>query len=198
MACSAQARCPWCSGNRSAAEGTGVSLHGTGNNTSGDAIVSYAWDLDNNGTFETAGQNVNFNPDLPGNYPVALRVTDDDGQTATDSAAITINDVAPTANAGGSQSANEGTGLTLHGSVQDRLARLGPRQHSPCHRGPTFRDASNRVVDDVLALHPDVAPQRRPDSVARCWIGHDAHDFEQRILWQGQVRRPLNRSISVF
>ena len=103
-------------GNQSGNEGTGVALHGTGNNSAGDAITGYAWDLDNNGTFETPGQDVSFNPDLPGNYTVNLRVTDDDGQTAVNSANITINNVAPTANAGGNQSGNEGTGVSLHGS----------------------------------------------------------------------------------
>jgi len=103
-------------GNQSGNEGTGVSLHGSGNSTTGDAISAYAWDLDNNGSFETSGQDQTFNPDLPGNYPIKLRVTDDDGDTAVSSAVITITDVAPTANAGGNQTGAEGTGVTLHGS----------------------------------------------------------------------------------
>ena len=48
--------------------------------------------------------------------PAAFYVTDDDGQTAVNSASITINDITPTANAGGNQSGNEGTGVSLHGS----------------------------------------------------------------------------------
>jgi PKD repeat protein len=103
-------------GNQSVSEGSSLTLHGSGNNTSGDAITAYAWDLDNNGSFETSGQNVAFNTDLPGSYTVNLRVTDDDGQTATSSATVTISDVAPTANAGGNQSGITGQTLNFNGS----------------------------------------------------------------------------------
>src|SRR5262249_27789752 len=90
--------------------------HASGNNTSGDAITAYAWDLDNNGSFETSGQNVAFNTDLPGSYTVRLRVTDDDGQTAIDTATISISDVRSADNRVGNQSGSEGSALTLHGS----------------------------------------------------------------------------------
>src|SRR5439155_18233646 len=104
-------------GSQTGNEGTGVALHGSGNNTAGDAIVGYKWDLDNNGSFETTGQNVSFNPDLPGGYTVRLQVTDDDGETAVNSANITINDVAPTADAGPDQSSTPGQNLNFNGSA---------------------------------------------------------------------------------
>src|SRR5207253_2885752 len=67
-------------GDQTVSEGTTVNLSGSASNTSGDAIVSYAWDLDNNGSFETAGQNVNLTPDLPGNYTVKVKATHDGGE----------------------------------------------------------------------------------------------------------------------
>ncbi len=50
-----------------------------------DGIVAYAWDLDNDGQYDDAsGRTLTVNFDTPGDYPVGLRVWDDDGSsTAT-------------------------------------------------------------------------------------------------------------------
>ena len=40
-------------------EGTSVDLTATGT-VPGDAALAYEWDLDNNGSYETAGQSVSF------------------------------------------------------------------------------------------------------------------------------------------
>jgi PKD domain len=64
--------------------------------------LSYAWDLDNNGSFETSGQNPNFaatNIDGPATRTVTLRVTDSGGLSDTDSATVTIDNVDPTLSA---------------------------------------------------------------------------------------------------
>jgi hypothetical protein len=79
-------------------------LSGSGTDTEDDAAsppvpLTYAWDLDNNGTFETPGQNTNFdatNIDGPTTRTVTLRVTDSGGLSDTDSATVTIDNVAPT------------------------------------------------------------------------------------------------------
>ena len=55
----------------------------------GDSIVSYEWDLDNDGEYDLAGVSVTvswaewiaFNGSAPGAYPVSLRVTDSFGAT---------------------------------------------------------------------------------------------------------------------
>ena len=64
---------------------TPITLTGSGSDVAGAADpLSFAWDLDNNGSFETAGQNAVFNPQALGftgtqTRTVQLRVTDGDG-----------------------------------------------------------------------------------------------------------------------
>ena len=63
---------------------TPITLSGSGTDVAGAADpLSFAWDLDNNGKFETAGQNAVFNPQALGlptqTHTVKLRVTDGDG-----------------------------------------------------------------------------------------------------------------------
>ena len=57
----------------------------------GDLIL-YEWDLDNDGTFETPGQDTLFTWEIPGTYYVQFRVTDDelDTDTLDDPLEITI------------------------------------------------------------------------------------------------------------
>ncbi len=67
-----------------------ITLHATGVDPEGGP-VSYAWDLDNNGTFETSGQEVPFSgAGKFGPVTVAVQATDAWGLTATDTATITV------------------------------------------------------------------------------------------------------------
>jgi uncharacterized protein len=73
-------------------EGRSTSLSATGNDPDGGALT-YAWDLDGDGTFETAGQTVSFmaGPNqAPATVTVAVQVTDDTGVTATDTATVNV------------------------------------------------------------------------------------------------------------
>jgi hypothetical protein len=82
-----------------APEGGSVALAATGADEDGDALT-YAWDLDHDGTYETAGATPTFSAaglDGPSTRTVGVRVTDADGATATDEATVTITNVAPTA-----------------------------------------------------------------------------------------------------
>jgi hypothetical protein len=81
-------------------EGGSVLLSGTGSDPEGRLLV-YAWDLDNNGTFETAGQSVMFSAaELDGfagsNRILKLQVTDIAGATATSTATVNVLNDAPT------------------------------------------------------------------------------------------------------
>ena len=74
------------------AEGSTVTVTATGSDPDNDALT-YAWDLDNNGSFETAGQSATFSADgiqAPASRTIAVRVTDTDGFTATDTATVNV------------------------------------------------------------------------------------------------------------
>lgn len=79
-------------------EASTVQLHGSATDPDGDAIT-YAWDLDNNGTFETSGQNPVFSAvtrDGPATQPISLKVCDVDGFCTTVGTTVTITNVPPT------------------------------------------------------------------------------------------------------
>ena len=95
-------------------EGSSISLNGTGSIDSDGSIVSYDWDLDQDGQFDDAtGATVNFSTTQSGSYVVGLQVTDNRGATAETTAAVTVNNVAPTASAGGDQSGFLGSPVNL-------------------------------------------------------------------------------------
>ncbi len=82
-------------------EGGTADLKGSGQDPDGDALT-FAWDLDNDGTFETPGQKVTFSAvglDGLSSRTVRLRVTDPDGLYSTAEATVSILNVAPTVNA---------------------------------------------------------------------------------------------------
>ena len=79
-------------------EASTVQLHGSATDPDGDA-VTYAWDLDNNGTFETTGQNPVFSAvtrDGPDTQPISLKVCDVDAFCTTVGTTVSITNVAPT------------------------------------------------------------------------------------------------------
>jgi predicted extracellular nuclease len=78
-------------------EGGSVTLTASATDADGDA-VTYAWDLDGNGSYETQGQSVTFAAgDGPATPTVAVQATDSFGLSSTDSATVTVRNVAPTA-----------------------------------------------------------------------------------------------------
>ncbi len=84
-------------GPYSVPEGGSVTLAGTGSDPDGDPLT-YAWDLDSNGSFETAGQNPAFpaaGRDGPGNQTVVLQVCDSKSVCSTASGAVTIINLPP-------------------------------------------------------------------------------------------------------
>jgi predicted extracellular nuclease len=98
-------------------EGSSVQLAATGSDPEGGTLT-YAWDLDNNGSYETPGQTVTFSAatlDGPSTKTVGVQVTDDGGATATDTATVNVVNVKPTAtfNAPASAFAGFPFGLSL-------------------------------------------------------------------------------------
>ena len=106
--------------------GRSVSLQGTGSDPDGGS-VSFTWDLDGDGVFGETGANATYGDEVgpaptfnpgpiagPASATVTLRVTDDEGLFALDTAGITIGvNLPPTADAGGPYFAFGGSGSDL-------------------------------------------------------------------------------------
>jgi hypothetical protein len=78
-------------------EGSPVTLDGSGSFDPDGDPLTYAWDLDNDGQYDdanTVDPTVTFGDN--GTFPVGLEVTDSFGESDTDSAVVTVNNVDPT------------------------------------------------------------------------------------------------------
>jgi endonuclease/exonuclease/phosphatase family metal-dependent hydrolase len=83
-------------GPYSVAEGGSVVLSASGSDANGDSLT-YSWDLDNNGSFETAGQTPTYTAgDGPASPTVRVQVSDGSA-TTVDEATVNVSNVAPTA-----------------------------------------------------------------------------------------------------
>ncbi|HYF61494.1 MAG TPA: PKD domain-containing protein, partial [Herpetosiphonaceae bacterium] len=101
-------------------EGSTVVLSGASSSDPGNDTLSYAWDLDNNGSYETAGITATFgNTADDGVFTVGLRVTDTEGATATATATVNVLNVAPSVNAGPDQTTTPNKTVTFAGSFTD-------------------------------------------------------------------------------
>ncbi|WP_376792823.1 PKD domain-containing protein, partial [Thermoflexus sp.] len=108
-------------GPYTAPEGGSVQLSGSGSDVDGDSL-SFAWDLDGDGTFETSGANVTFSAvgrDGPSTQTVSFRVCDSYACTVA-TTQVTITNVPPTPAVGGAPASSpEGTPITLTASATD-------------------------------------------------------------------------------
>jgi hypothetical protein len=79
-------------------ENAGITVDGSASTDPNPTdTLTYDWDLDNNGTFETPGMKPAFIAGDDGVFMIRLRVTDADGLTDVDTTTVTVNNVAPTA-----------------------------------------------------------------------------------------------------
>ncbi|MFT3890897.1 MAG: ExeM/NucH family extracellular endonuclease [Anaerolineales bacterium] len=79
-------------------EGGSVTLNAVGSDPNTGDTLTYAWDLDNNGSFETSGQSVSFSATLldgPTSATVKVKVTDQLGLSAESTATVNVANVAP-------------------------------------------------------------------------------------------------------
>ncbi|APZ96402.1 PKD domain-containing protein [Fuerstiella marisgermanici] len=85
-------------------EGFAITFNASGSTDPDNNIASYAWDLDNDGQFDdaagvtptvTGATLVSLGLGDDGYYPIAVRVTDTDGESAVATSTLTINNVTP-------------------------------------------------------------------------------------------------------
>jgi len=88
-------------------EGTAIALSAVGTGP----ITTYDWDLDNNGSYETPGQSVNFTAADDGVFTVGVRVTGPSG-TVTDTTTVTVENAVPVAGLSGPAFSRNGVLLT--------------------------------------------------------------------------------------
>ena len=98
---------------------TPVTLDGSGSYDPDpdDYIVSYEWDLDNDGEYDDAtGESTEFHSDDEGVYTIGLKVTDTFGATDTARTTVSVGNLAPIADADGPYSGLIGEPVLLDGS----------------------------------------------------------------------------------
>jgi predicted extracellular nuclease len=81
-------------------EGGSVLVTATGDDPNTGEMLTYDWDLDNNGSFETPGQSVSFDAsalDGPSSHTIKVRVTDTGGLFAVAQTTVEVQNVLPTA-----------------------------------------------------------------------------------------------------
>ena len=102
-------------------EGSAITFNASASRDVDGAITLYEWDWDYDGDYDESTTSPTITHTWSDDYSsmVRLRVTDNGGATATDIAAVTVNNVAPTAEAGGPYSGNEGGEIALIGTATD-------------------------------------------------------------------------------
>ena len=108
------------------AEGGSVMLDGAGSSDPdpGDTLT-YAWDLDNDGIYETPGVTASFWAlDGPASHPVTLQVCDPQAACDTDTTTVEVTNVGPTAAAGADVTVYRNEAVALSGTWSDPAAAL--------------------------------------------------------------------------
>jgi uncharacterized delta-60 repeat protein len=102
-------------------EGDTVSVSGTFSDPGPDTWTFNWHVVSSNGQVvaDGSGQSFSFIPNDNGTYTVTFTVTDDDGGVGSDDVVVTVNNVAPTVNAGADQTVNEGAPVNLSGAFTD-------------------------------------------------------------------------------
>ncbi len=147
-------------GPYSGGEGSLIPLDGSRSFDPDGNITTYDWDLNGDGVFETRGNPVNFdatNIDGPaGPFTVSLRVTDNDFLTNIISTTVTVNNVAPTADAGGPYNGKCNTPIPLSGSAADPAPADILTYAWDFNGDGVFGDAADRAIGDPTIPSPTV------------------------------------------
>jgi PKD repeat protein len=96
---------------------TTLAFSGAGSSDPDGTIASYSWTFGDGAT--AAGVSASHAYATAGTYTVTLRVTDNGGNSASDTAVVSVANRAPVANAGPDKSGVAGSAVTLSGSGSD-------------------------------------------------------------------------------
>jgi hypothetical protein len=129
-------------------EGGSVALNGTGTDPDVGDTLTFSWDLDNDGVFETAGEDPTFSAagrDGPTTQNVTLKVCDSDDQCATDGAVVNIVNVEPTISAFTNNGPiAEGGSATVQVTATDPAGALDPLSYEfDCEGDGTYAAAQS-------------------------------------------------------
>jgi PKD repeat protein len=98
--------------------GEGQALAFDGSGSTGGTITDYAWDF-GDGTTGSGVTPSHTYDDGPAQFNVKLVVTDNQGQTASDTTQVTVNNLPPVVNAGGPYTCLVGETISLYGACDD-------------------------------------------------------------------------------
>jgi PKD repeat protein len=112
------------------------------------SIVSYEWEF-GDGMTDTGVSPSHTYDDGPAEYTVTLTVTDDQGGIATDTAQVTVNNLPPTADAGGPYTCQAGETIVLSGVCDD------PSPVDDAALSCTWADFSGAAVTEPSYNCPD-------------------------------------------
>lgn len=101
-------------------EGNDITLNGSASSAPGGGALVYAWDLDNDGSFETAGATPTFDQvGQDGIFTVRLRVTDVNNLSDIATTTVTVINVAPIVTLNSNSPRDENSPITVSGLVSD-------------------------------------------------------------------------------
>jgi hypothetical protein len=151
-------------GAQSANEGAMVSLSGTFTDPGTADTHTETWSVvASNGQVIPAGSGASFNfvPNDNGTYTVTYTVTDDDGGTNSDTAVVTVNNVAPTARANSYTSTQ---GVTVTGNVISDNTGSGVDSDPAGANDPLVIISHTNPTNGTLTLSADGSFTYSPDS----------------------------------
>lgn len=132
-------------------EGTNETVDASGSTDPNPAsTLTYEWDLDNDGTFETPGQTAVFDRvGRDGVFTICLRVTDEAGASDIDCTDVTVTNVAPVVTLATDAPADEGSAVRVFGTISDA------GWEDPLTGTVDWRDGT---VDPVTGIEEHVRP----------------------------------------
>lgn len=108
-------------------QGAALALDGSGSGDADGTITDYAWDCENDGSIDVSSSSPTGSTcayAAVGSYTINLVVTDDDGDTASATASVSVGNAPPTADAGGPYAGDEGSAVPLDGSASSDVGSV--------------------------------------------------------------------------